>query len=48
MGDASINRSIGSQWRKNGRLDEMDDYAKEMMAKYGEHAKMNVELNRCK
>ncbi|MBF0752608.1 MULTISPECIES: polymorphic toxin type 15 domain-containing protein [unclassified Pasteurella] len=48
LGDASINRSIGSQWRKNGRLDEMDDYAKEMMAKYGEHAKMNVELNRCK
>ena len=48
LGNSGINRSIGSQWNKDGRLKEMDDYAREMKAKHGGNATMNVELNRCK
>ena len=48
LGNSGINRSIGGQWNKDGRLKEMDDYAREMKAKHGGNATMNVELNRCK
>jgi Novel toxin 15 len=48
MGNANVNSSLGSQWSKGGRVEEMDKAAREALAKYGPDAKMNVTLERCK
>jgi len=59
LGDASVNKSIGSQWKNNGkddagnklissRVEAMDTQAKKALEELGPDAKMNVDLHRCK
>ena len=53
IGDASVNKSIGSQWNKKGdeaasRVGLMDVEAQKALAEYGPNTKMNVDLHRCK
>ena len=46
FGDASVNKSIGSQWKT--RVNELDETAqKAVNAGMGDH-KMNARLKRCK
>jgi len=59
LGDASVNKSIGSQWKNNGkddagnkfaasRVEVMDKQAQKALEELGPDAKMNVDLHRCK
>jgi type VI secretion system secreted protein VgrG len=48
IGNANVNSSLGSQWSKSNRVEEMDKAAREALAKHGPDAKMNVTLERCK
>lgn len=51
LGDRSVNRSIGSQWRKpkgTSRVEEMDMAANQALKTQGPDAKMNVDMHRCK
>ncbi len=53
LGDASVNKSIGSQWKTKGgeassRVDLMDVQARKARAEYGPDTKMNIDLHRCK
>ncbi len=59
LGDASVNKSIGSQWKNNGkddagnklsssRVEVMDAQARKALEEIGPDAKMNVDLHRCK
>ncbi|MGK0272690.1 MAG: RHS repeat-associated protein [Cocleimonas sp.] len=59
LGDASINKSIGSQWKNKGkdelgnkslasRVEMMDVKAKKALEELGPETKMNVDLHRCK
>lgn len=59
LGDASVNKSIGSQWKNKGkdefdnklsasRVEVMDAQAKKTLEELGPDAKMNVDLHRCK
>ncbi len=49
MGDAGVNKSIGSQWEKQGRAKNMDDYireqAKTMTPEERKPTKLNIELD---
>ena len=47
MGNASANRSIGSQWPQNTRVAGLDAAAREAVGELGETAAMNVKLTRC-
>ena len=47
MGNASANRSIGSQWPQNTRVAGLDAAAREAFGELGETAAMNVKLTRC-
>lgn len=58
LGDASVNQSIGSQWKNKGvndfgdkeslsRVEAMDAQAKSTLEKLGPDAMMNVNLHRC-
>jgi Novel toxin 15 len=47
LGEAGANRSIGSQWNKDDRLDELNKAAKDVKPEDRKNTKMNVELNRC-
>ena len=46
MGDASVNSSIGAQWKKI--IADMDKYANEAIAKGTGNAKLNLQLDVCK
>ncbi|MCU8059131.1 MULTISPECIES: polymorphic toxin type 15 domain-containing protein, partial [unclassified Shewanella] len=53
LGDASVNQSIGSQWKTKGgdtlgRVDLMDIEAKKVLDELGPDTLMNVDLHRCK
>ena len=53
LGNASVNQSIGSQWKTKGdktasRVELMDIEAKKTLAELGPDTKMSVDLNRCK
>lgn len=53
LGDASVNKSIGSQWKSKGtekssRVALMDIEAEKALADSGPNTKMNVDLHRCK
>ncbi|WP_259395148.1 polymorphic toxin type 15 domain-containing protein [Pseudoalteromonas sp. SR43-5] len=59
LGDASVNQSIGSQWKNKGvndigdkeslsRVEAMDAQAKSALEELGPDAMMNVNLHRCK
>jgi hypothetical protein len=48
IGDKKVNSSIGSQWPKEGRLEEMDNAARRAQAEHGPNTRMNVTLERCK
>ncbi|KAF7762972.1 hypothetical protein PUND_b0284 [Pseudoalteromonas undina] len=59
LGDASVNQSIGSQWKgkgvgeggdkmKGSRVEKMDLEAEKALKEFGPKAKMNVNLHRCK
>ncbi|NMH64084.1 hypothetical protein HC757_02690 [Shewanella sp. SHSM-M6] len=53
LGDASVNQSIGSQWKTNGgetlsRVDLMDIEAKKALEELGPDTLMDVDLHRCK
>ncbi|QDO86669.1 hypothetical protein FM037_13910 [Shewanella psychropiezotolerans] len=53
LGDASVNQSIGSQWKTKGgetssRVGLMDVEAHKALAEHGPNTKMNVDLHRCK
>lgn len=58
LGDASVNQSIGSQWKNKGvndigdkeslsRVEAMDAQAKSALEELGPDAMMNVNLHRC-
>lgn len=47
MGDKGVNASIGSQWRHQSRLSQMDKQAQLALEKFGPDAKMSVSLERC-
>ncbi|VAW98604.1 hypothetical protein MNBD_GAMMA21-2431, partial [hydrothermal vent metagenome] len=48
FGDSGVNRSIGSQWKNDGRLVEMDKTANKAIASGDGNKKMNIKLERCK
>ena len=53
LGDASVNKSIGSQWknhraRSDSRVALMDAEANKALAELGPNTQMNVDLHRCK
>lgn len=48
IGSKNVNSSLGSQWAKDGRVDEMDKAAGRTMAEYDSDTPMNVKLERCK
>lgn len=48
FGDKSVNRSIGSQWKNDGRLEELDKAAKDAISRGDGDKKMNVMMQRCK
>jgi hypothetical protein len=60
LGDASVNKSIGSNWKNKGfdqntgdkytlsRVEIMDNQAEKALQELGPDAKMNVDLHRCK
>ena len=49
MGDAGVNKSIGSQWKNKGIAKNMDDHIREQAAKMTPEerrtTKLNVELD---
>jgi hypothetical protein len=47
FGDASVNKSIGAQWNKKNRLNELDKAAR-ALPEGARGNKMNVQLERCK
>ncbi|EPA8594098.1 polymorphic toxin type 15 domain-containing protein [Vibrio parahaemolyticus] len=47
MGDKGVNSSLGSQWRSQSRLAQMDAQAQKALETLGPDAKMNVSLERC-
>ena len=47
-GNKNVNSSLGSQWAKDGRVDEMDKAAGKAMTDVGPDTPMNVKLERCK
>ncbi|WP_335922977.1 polymorphic toxin type 15 domain-containing protein [Shewanella chilikensis] len=52
FGDASVNQSIGSQWKSKGdadltRVQLMDREAQKALAQLGPNAHMNIKLHRC-
>lgn len=48
VGNKNVNSSLGSQWSKAHRVDEMDRAARAAVEQHGPDVKMNVELERCK
>ena len=46
MGDPSVNKSIGSQWK--GRVNDLDEAAKAVPAADRATTRMNVKMERCK
>jgi len=53
IGDASVNKSIGSQWNtkgnsSNSRVKQMDQKANNALENFGPDTLMNVNLHRCK
>ena len=47
LGDRSVNRSIGSQWRQKSRVEQLDTAAKKALETNGPDTKMNVSMHRC-
>lgn len=48
VGHRGVNRSIGSQWRSKGRLNEIDEEAQRLLEASGPDTKMNIKLERCR
>lgn len=48
VGNKNVNSSLGSQWAKDGRVDEMDKAAGKAMTESGPETPMNVKLEQCK
>lgn len=53
LGDASVNKSIGSQWKTKGgefdsRVSLIGVEAQKSLTEYGPDTKMNIILHRCK
>lgn len=48
FGNPNINKRIGAQWRRGGRLRELDEAAKAIPASMRGNTKMNAKLERCK
>jgi len=48
FGDSGVNRSIGSQWKNDARLDELDKAARDAVTRGDGKNKMNVKMERCK
>jgi Novel toxin 15 len=47
MGDRGVNSSIGGQWNKEGRLQDLDAHAQKIPEAARATTKMNVKLERC-
>jgi hypothetical protein len=47
LGDSRVNQSIGSQWGKGGRIDELDKAAQKVPEAEQGSTKMNVKLKSC-
>jgi len=48
VGNKNVNSSLGSQWAKDGRVNEIDKAAGKAMTESGPETPMNVKLERCK